>query len=362
MSSHRVVLAPCLGVLLALSAHAAEPPAPVEVGVAGQAAASTEIRLPATVSARRVSALSVEAEGLVQDVLVDIGDAVLKDTPLLRLRPARKTLERDALQAGLEHARAAEQLAALKERRQAQLAEERMTPQNSHDVARAELAQARAAVHAAQAQLSRLDDEVARLELRAPYAGVISRKEIDPGAWVRPGDVVFELTETTALRLDFALPQQHFAEVAPGSTLVATLDAYPNQPLELRVTRVVPVVREAGRTLLTRAEFDNRDGRYAPGMSGTATLTLGGGNTVPSVPVDAVLTRPDGSHLVWRVDRGTNGLVATPVPLRVGRRLGDRYEVLEVLIPDGLPEGARVVVRGNERLRPGQPVTLTDAR
>lgn len=337
------------------------PPAPVTTAPVETAQASAALSLPATLTAARVAALSVEAEGLVSELLVDEGDSVLTDTPLLRLRPARKTLVRDALRAEHERAKAAEQLAVVKEKRLRRLVEQRMTPQDSYDVARAELAQARAATRAAVAQLALADDEVVRLELRAPFAGVISRKNTEPGAWVRPGDVVLELTETAALRAEFALPQQHYPQLAPGSAVQLNLDAYPDTPVKLAVTRVIPVVRESGRTLLVRASLPNHDGRYAPGMSGAVDVALGrGAAAIPAVPVDAVLVRPDGARIVWRVDHTDAGWVAAPVPLRVGRRLGTLFEVLEVLIPDGLPPGSLVVVRGNERLQPGQAVTLTD--
>lgn len=349
-------------------AGAQEPPlAPVTVAPVETVHGSVRLSLPATLTAARVAALSVEAAGLVSELLVDEGDAVVADTALLRLRPQRKTLARDALRAEHERARAAEQLAAVKEKRLRRLVEQRMTPQDSYDVARAELAQARAATRAAAAQLALAEDEVARLELRAPFAGVISRKHTEPGAWVSPGDVVLELTETAALRAEFALPQQHYPQLAPGSAVQLNLDAYPDTALKLTVTRMIPVVRESGRTLLVRASLPNHDGRYAPGMSGTIDVALGapGAGAGPAVPVDAVLVQPDGARIVWRVDRDGAGAgaggIAVPVPIRVGRRMGAHIEVLEVLIPDGLPPGSEVVVRGNERLRPGQAVTFTDS-
>lgn len=361
----RALVCVLFGLLLAGGRAGAQddPPVPVSVAPVETVRGGADLSLPATLTAARVAALSVEAAGLVSELLVDEGDSVLTDTPLLRLRPQRKTLARDALRAEHERARAAEQLAAVKEKRLRRLVEQRMTPQDSYDVARAELAQARAATRAAAAQVALLDDEVQRLELRAPFAGVISRKNTEPGAWVLPGDVVMELTETAALRAEFALPQQHYARLAPGSAVRLTLDAYPHAPVDLRVTRMIPVVRESGRTLLVRADLPNHDGRYAPGMSGTVSVALGarGDGALPAVPTDAVLVRPDGTRVVWRVDRAGAGWVVAPVPVRVGERVGAHFEVLEVLVPDGLPPGSAVVVRGNERLRPGQAVTLTDS-
>jgi RND family efflux transporter MFP subunit len=350
----------CAIVLCAVCAGApAQPPAPVVVDVVAAGADTAELTLPASFVPMRRSALSVEAEGLVAELLIDAGDAVLEGTPLLRIRPTRKTLERDAVAAELARARAATQLATLKERRFGRLVEDKMTAQDSYDVARAELAQARAAERAAQAALARLDDEVARLELRAPFAGVISRKRTEIGEWVRPGDVVLELTEMSLLRLEFALPQQHFPFVGPGTLLRVRLDAYPDAPFELTVTRIVPVVREAGRTFLARARLPNGDGRYAPGMSGNVTVVLRGAQHALTVPVDAVVMQPDGARVVWRVDRAGNTWTARPVPVETGRRIGDRYEVVRIPEPGGLPAGTQVVVRGNERLQPGQAVRLT---
>jgi multidrug efflux pump subunit AcrA (membrane-fusion protein) len=75
-----------------------------------------------------------------------------------------------------------------------------------------------------------------------------------------------------------------------------------------------------------------------------------------TVPRDALITKSDGTREVWRVITEADVATAKPVKVEVGRALGDRVEVLGA----GLKAGDRIVMLGNERLRPGQRVLPHD--
>lgn len=344
-----------LGWLLAGPLAAAEEAAPVSVARVEHTALQTQWALPGNVLARRSALLSVEVAGVVAELGVDDGDAVRAGDVLLRLRDRPQALALEAARAEVRRAQAAAELAAVQERRQASLLAQRMTPEDSHDQARAQRRQAQAEAAAARARVALLEDELARHALKAPFDGVIARKRTELGAWVQPGDGVLELVETGALRVEFALPQAYFGAVRVGTPVALRFDAVPGDPVAAQVSQLIPVGQEAARSFRVRIDLPNPDARYAPGMSVDVTLPASADDKpVASVPADALVRSADGGAVVWTV-RGTgDALQAAPVPVQPGRALGERVE----LLGSAPPAGTLVVVHGNERLRPGQALRI----
>lgn len=344
-----------LGWLLAGPLLAAEEAAPVSVASVEHTTPQAQWVLPGTVLARRSALLSVEVAGVVAELGVDDGDAVRTGDTLLRLRDRPQVLALEAARADVRRAQAAAELATVQERRQASLLAQRMTPEDSHDQARAQHRQALADAAAARARVALLEDELARHALKAPFDGVIARKRTELGAWVRPGDGVLELVETGALRVEFALPQAYYGAVRAGTPVALRFDAVPGEPLAAQVSQLIPVGQEAARSFRVRIELPNPDRLYAPGMSVDVTLPASGDDRpVASVPADALVRSADGGAVVWTVRGEGEALQAAPVPVQPGRAFGERVE----LLGSDLPPGTRVVVHGNERLRPGQALRI----
>ncbi|WP_372693680.1 efflux RND transporter periplasmic adaptor subunit [Immundisolibacter sp.] len=344
------------GLLLAGVARAGEPAAPVTLAAVEQVPATVSLTLPGSVIARREAELSVEVAGLVAELAVDAGDRVQAGDVLLGLRQRPQELTLAAARAEVQRARARAELATVQARRQGDLLRRQMTPQDSYDQALALRREAAAELASAEARVALLEDELARHTLKAPFDGVIDRKLTELGAWVRPGDAVLRLVELAALRVEFALPQAHYPLVEPGTPVQLRFDAIPGDPLQATVARLIAVGQPAARTFRVQVELSNPRYRYAPGMSVDATLMPAAGATVTTVPRDALVRRPDGSALLWLAREQDGGLSAVALPVRPGRALGDRLEVSA----DGLSAGARVVVHGNERLRPGQALRVVD--
>jgi len=122
------------------------------------------------------------------------------------------------------------------------------------------------------------------------------------------------------------------------------------------VSRLIPVGHEAARSFRVRIELPNPQQVYAHGMSVNVRLSTTTADTTPvaTVPVDALVRSADGSAVVWTVQGEGDALQAAPVPVRPGRALGDRVELLD----SDLAAGTQVVVYGNERLRPGQALRI----
>lgn len=344
-----------VAVFSGLPVNAQEGAAPVTSVTIQSGKLASELKLTGTVAARRHSVLSAELAGLVSELLVDDGDHVAAGDPLVKLRDQPTRLAVDFQRAGLARADAGVKLARLKEQRQGELLKSQAAAQDSYDIAEAELRRATADRSAAQAGVALANDELKRHLIKAPFAGVISRKQTEVGSWVRPGDPLLELDEMAVLRLTAPLPQRYFSQVAEGASVMLEFPALVGETINARVTRKVTAANPNSRTFPLLIDLPNPDKRLAPGMSVDIHVSLAGGDQpVLQVPVDALVRQADGTTLVWKITGEGDQLQVTPAPVTTGRAAGGLIEI------SGGPvvAGDRVVEQGNERMRPGLAVRI----
>lgn len=328
---------------------------PVTVGRAELAPVVEEVPVTGTVVSPRVSRISAEVSGRVAAVRVDVGDRVEAGALLANLDPE---LARLALRRARAATREAEARLADARRRLADA--ERLSSQNV--LPESALLSLRAEVQMAEAALARFETEEAqqaalseRHEVKAPFAGAISRKLATAGEWIEPGTPIVELVSTGDLRIDFQVPQEYFPRVHAGDELWVSLDAEPERRLSGRVASTVPQSDAGARTFLMLVRLEALDVAMIPGMSARARLRLGAGREGVVVPRDALLRHPDGRVTLWVVDAHAEGAQATVSERRVtpGHSFDGRVEILE-----GLEAGVPVILRGNEGLQEGQRVRV----
>lgn len=226
-------------------------------------------------------------------------------------------------------------------------------PQARHDDKRKELATAQSRLAEAEAELarSRANERLAAINLynadiRAPYAGVISQRNVEAGAFVGVGQPVVTMVNDTELELEADVPAGRIAALLPGTEVSYRIGDGEPRPAVVRA--MVPVENPATRTRLVRfvSKGPAIDAQLAANQSVTLDLPTGIAREVATVHKDAILYRQGGT-LVFVVRDGK----AEIRPVRLGEAIGSRFEVAS-----GLQPGDVVVVRGNERLRPGQAV------
>ncbi len=335
----------------------AEPVVPVEVVRARLTPVVMEIPLTGTITARDQASLSSRVSGLVSAVHATAGDRVDKGALLLSLDPTLEKL-------GLMEARAAsaEARASLDEARRRWDEARRLGPKKG--IAESEIRAAEAEVKIAQTKLERLlaaerykQELIARHDVFAPFAGVVARRLAEEGEWVDTGKPVMELVGTEHLRLDLRVPQEHYPYIDTDTRVSVRLDAMPSQSIDGQISAKVPLSDTSSRTFLLRVELDNHEQGITPGMSAQARLRIPGNERVLTVPRDAILRDVYGASRVWTLKDVDGAPVATQHTVSVGRSFGGNTE-----LRNGLEPGARVVVRGNETLREGQPVRVVNAR
>jgi RND family efflux transporter MFP subunit len=330
-----------------------EPPSPVVVATAANARIVNRMELTGSVTARRKARLSARTSGLVRKLHVDAGDFVKAGDVLLELDDELAKI-------------ALERVTVAREQAEHELTEARRLETEARNLAKtgafakSEAQSRETALKVGMTGLRRsevLESEqksiIERHRLPAPFDGVISGKLAEEGEWVQTGTPVLELVETGSLRLDIQAPQEIHARLAANPPVTVVLDPFPDRKLAGRLAAIVPVQDEVARTFLARIEMDDPEGLAAPGMSARAVFEFAGKDEVLQVPRDAVVRFPDGTAKVWIVTGTGAQTLAAPRVVRLGQALEGAIEILE-----GLEPGTRVVVRGNEGLREGQPVEI----
>jgi RND family efflux transporter MFP subunit len=168
--------------------------------------------------------------------------------------------------------------------------------------------------------------------VRSPASGVIVEKAAVKGMRVQPGQMLFRIADLSTVWVEAAVYERDLAMVRVGSPAAVSLEAYPGQAFSARAAYVYPSLNEETRTAKVRFQLSNPGGRFKPGMF--ASVVVRGAVTTPlSVPSNAVIDA--GTEQTVFIAQGDGYFM--PRTVKVGRRVGDRVEVV-----DGLKEGERV--------------------
>lgn len=340
-----------------MPALGAAPRAPVVVAQPSIQAVVEEVPVSGTVSSPRVARLSPEVAGLVARYLVDAGDRVDAEDTLLTLDATFARLALDGAAAATELA--SEELADARRRLAdaVRLVKSRGIPETEVEARRSEVRADAATLRLREAEQRREQERVNRHSLKAPFAGVISRKLSETGEWVAPGDAVLELVADQGLRIDFPVPQRYFARITADTRVEMRLGSLTAETVGARIGEIIPVSDPTARTFVVRVYPAQTDLPLIPGMSASGMLALATGDESLVVSRDALLRHPDGRTTLWVVEGdGTEASVSERL-VSTGLAFDG-----QVVVRSGLKAGERVVVEGNEALQQGQGVTIRAVR
>jgi len=316
----------------------APPPALVRVATVEAGSLDEHWKTIGDVRALDDATLAVGADGPVARVQVREGDRVSRGDLLLELDLGLAHAEWQAAQAAVDEATA--ELARLESalaRRRA--VGKRVLGQEELDDAEQAVAAQSARVKARSAETARAAAWIDRQRLRAPFDGVVAARNADPGDWVRAGDLLLTLVSTEAVEVRVQLPQAIARSVQPGDAVDVSGEA-------ASVIAVVPTLDATTRTSLVRIQPASH---MVAGQAVDVTVPVRWQDRGVKVPRDALIADPEQARLVRVID-GKADVLSVEV------LVSTRTEVL-VESPD-LVEGDVVVIRGNERVRPGQEVRI----
>jgi RND family efflux transporter MFP subunit len=329
-------------------------PSPVTLAEVTREQLRAETLLTGTSIALRRAALSPRVEGLVTELAVDEGSVVAPGDPILTLDARFAELEAEAAAARVAESEARQRDAIRVRDELLRLKQGRHASKTDIESAIAGVEIADAALSGARAELERARELVARHRLSAPFAGMVVAKLVEVGEWVQRDAAAVELVELDRIRVRATLPQRDYARVAPGSRARLRFDALPREVFDGEVVARVASGDERTRSFPVLIDLPNPERLLAPGMSARVSVELSDGTIdALTLPRDAVVAKSDGTRQVWRVDTDADGVPrAQPVRVETGRAVGDRLELLS----GALDAGDRVVLLGNESLKPGQAV------
>ncbi len=298
-----------------------------------------------------VSLVASEIGGLVVEYPIRDGDRVEKGQVLARLNKRSLELSLAAARAQLAEAEARQKLAQRNYERARELYDSGVFSQQQLDDTRYEFDAWQGRIDNLRAEIQRIEYDIERSTIVAPFRGVIIAKHTEVGQWLGVGDAVVELMSLDEMEVVVNVPEQYYASVRVGGVAEVVLDAQPERTIRGRVSAVIPRADEQARTFPVKVRVP-ADGRLGAGMLARVRMqgvsaTQAGARLATIVPKDAVV-RQGGQELVWLVNG--DGTVKS-APVKTGAGVGAWVEVR-----GGVQPGAKVVTRGNERLQPGQKV------
>ncbi|UCE63682.1 MAG: efflux RND transporter periplasmic adaptor subunit [Nitrospirota bacterium] len=351
----------CLVQVLALSAGCGEqqaaqspkgrPPSPVRVATVAHQEIQRSVTLVGTVEPWKRSVVATEIEGLVVEFLVEEGMAVKRGQVLARLRTTRLNIRLNSALASHREAQTRFDQAGKDLVRVKALFEKELVTQKEYDDAIAEESALRQRLNQLQTMINQVRDELAKSRIMAPFGGWIIEEFTEVGQWVEAGGPVVELVDLTRLQVEVPLPERFVRDVQVNDPVSVVFDGLPGFKTEGRVFSVVAQADLTARTFPIKLEIPNPKSSVKSGMVSRVTLSVGAPYQALVVPKDALVLR-GGREFVFLVQEGkVNQIPVTPV-----LHLNEVVEVAGDLQP-----GMTVVVEGNERLLPGQPVRILDS-
>jgi len=324
------------------------PPAPVRVSAVLEKEVVTLVTLIGSAEPWLETVVASEESGLVKEVMVDEGDRVQKGQVLCKQNTSQLELKVEAAKAGLAEAKIQETQAQRELQRQKRLYSIKSVSEKAYDDARFSSEASRKKVARLEAELRALEDQFDKKSIRAPVTGYIVKRHSLLGQWLGEGKPVVTLVVPDPILFMVPVPERHIPAMKKGDSVQVTFDALPGRTFEGIIDAVIPRADKVARTFPVRIKIPNQNNTIKSGMLGRATLPMGNPHRAILVPKDALVLSSSGT-VVYLV----NDDKAHLVPVKLGPAHGPFIE-----IQGDLKAGSKVVVRGNERLRPGQPVRI----
>ncbi len=247
--------------------------------------------------AKRRAQVASQVDGEVTQVFADEGDSIEAGEVLLAIDPELRALEKQYAKARRNEMQLRQAEAQREAARVRELSERSVASQAMLDHAEAALHTAQAQERAFEAQLGIAARALHDANVRARFSGILARRYVGIGEYVRRGDALFDLVSAAPLEFEFHLPEREAGRVRVGLPLHVKVTPYPDDEFPATISMVSPAVDPRTRTLRVKAHIANDDGLLKPGFFARADLGIDRRENVVMVPDEAVLQRSDGTVL-----------------------------------------------------------------
>ena len=275
-----------------------------------------------------------EVSGKVTQILFKEGGHVQKGDLLVKINDSE-------LRAQLQKAESKRKLLEEKESRQRRLREVNAISQEQYDEILNEL-------NGVNAEVNLLNAQLQKMEIRAPFSGVVGLRYISEGSYISPTTLVARMQDISSVKVDFSIPEKYAGIVQKGNKIRFTLEGSSKQN-EGTIYAIEPKVDPVTRTLKLRAIARNDREMILPGSFAKIELLLKRQDDAVLIPTYSVIPDMQGQK-VYVVRNG----LATLVAVETGIRTEEQIQIVK-----GLQTNDTLVTAGLLQLRPGAPVAVT---
>lgn len=327
------------------------PPAPVRVAPVLQREVKQTVRLVGTVEPWKRSVVASEVEGLVQAFPAEEGMKVKRGQLLARLRTETLQIQFDSAVALYRESGARYQRAKRDLKRVRVLFKRELVTHKDFDDALAEETALKEHLSQLEADIRQVRDSLNKSKIVAPFDGWITQEFTEIGQWVEEGGAIVEMVDLSHVQVEVPLPERYVSHIQIHDPVTATFDGLPEFEARGKVFSLVAQADRAARTFPVKVEIPNPALAIKSGMVSRVTFQIDRPHQGIVVPKDALVLR-GGKQFVFQVNEG----IVDQIPVTAVLHVEDLVE-----IEGPIQEGMTVVVEGNERLFPGQPVRVLDA-
>jgi RND family efflux transporter MFP subunit len=324
------------------------PPVSVRLTTVKKGDATRSITLPATVQPYQQATLYAKVTGYLKTVNVDKGDAVSAGALLAEIEVPELVADRSRYQAEAE-------IAALDYRRagEAQKKAPDLVVAQSVD-------EARSKSDIAKANLERTDTLLSFTKITAPFAGVITRRLVDAGAFIPAATSssaaqnagLFTIMDFTKVRVQVPIPETDTPFIRTGLPVKVGVEELKEGPFDGSVTRFSYALDDATRTMLAEIELGNPKGDLRPGMYANARIIVERKPDSLVIPAEALFVEKTRNSVFTVTDNK-----AKRITVKTGFNDAGSVEILS-----GVNLNDQIILLGKQSLADGQPVTITEGK
>jgi multidrug efflux system membrane fusion protein len=318
---------------------------------------NNELVLPGNLQAYIESPIFARTNGYLLRWYKDIGSKVEKGELLASIDTPEVDQELSQTRAAREQIKAALGLAKISADRWESLRKSDSVSQQEADQQSSGYEQAKANLAAADANVRRLEEMESFKNVYAPFSGVLTRRNVDPGALINSGAQangreLFDVARVDPLRVYVQVPQAYAPSMKVGMKAAVTLQEFSGQRFMGTVVRTADAIDMATRTMNTEVDVPNKDGKLLPGSFGQVHFAVDNPVEHMTVPVNAMLFRAEGPQVAVV---GADDKVQLHTII-IGRDFGTTLEVL-----GGVQTSDRIVINPSDSLEAGQQVHVAPA-
>ena len=315
-----------------------------------------DVVLPGTLQAYEESPIYARTNGYLLRWYKDIGSHITKGELLADIDTPEVDQELMQTRANRQQILAQMDLAKINADRYVSLRKTDSVSQQEADQQASGYEQAKANLDAADANVRRLEQLEAFKHVYAPFSGVLTKRNVDPGALINAGSIggaagkeLFDIARVDPLRVYVYVPQNYAQAIKNGMEAWVSLPELAGQKFKGTVVRTAEAIDPVTRTLLTEVDVPNGDGRLLPGSFGEVHFRTGVNAHKVTIPVNAMLFRQEGPRVATV---GPDNKVHLQ-PITIGKDYGTTLEIL-----GGVDLEDRVIINPADSIEEGQQVNV----